>query len=83
MDYVWFRASNKVHFQCATLSLERERQREREAISDSPCKKVSAKSAGIVGQIVRRPTRLCCRVLSTVWLFFFCNLGHIHTADNK
>lgn len=29
---------------------------------------MSAKSAGIVGQIVRTPTGVCCRVLSTVIL---------------
>lgn len=31
---------------------------------------MSAKSANIVGQIVRTPTALCCRIQGSVWFVF-------------
>ena len=42
---------------------------------------MSAKFSGIVSQIVRRPTGLCCRVLGTVFLFLNLGLCLIQSAS--
>lgn len=77
-------ACNKVRFQFATLSFVTAAVREREKQFEAALiKKVSAKSAGIVSQLVQKPTGLCRRVLGTVWLSLNPGLCFIQAASPR